>query len=48
VAGVSLNEGSERPLHEAVKAKPGLLWRPQNDRDARAMGCLLRKAVNRE
>ena len=35
VTWVSLQEGSESPLHEAVKVKPGLCWRPQDVRDAK-------------
>jgi hypothetical protein len=45
---VSLNGGLERPLCEAVKVKSRLPWRPQDVRDARAVGYLQRKAVNRE
>jgi hypothetical protein len=33
---------------EAVKVKPGLPWRPQEVRDARAVGNLPRKAAHRE
>ena len=44
--GVSLHRGQERPLHESVKVKPGLPWRPQDVRDARALGYLLKKAAN--
>jgi hypothetical protein len=35
-------------LYEAVKVKPGLLSRPQNDRDARVMEYLLRRVADRE
>ena len=38
--------GSQTLEQEAVTLK--LSWRPQDDRDARAMGYLLRKAANRE
>ena len=38
VPGVSLNGGLERPLHEAVKLKPGLPWRPQHIRHVRVLG----------
>ena len=31
-----------------MKLKPGLPWRSQDVGDARVMGCLLRKADNRE
>ena len=48
MSGVSLNEGLERSLCEAVKVKPGLPWRPQDVGDARVMGYLPRKAANRE
>lgn len=34
VAGVSLCGSPERPLHEAVKEKPGLCWIPQDVTDA--------------
>jgi hypothetical protein len=44
MAGVSLHGGPERSLCEAVKVKPGLPWRAQELRDARALGYLLRKA----
>jgi hypothetical protein len=36
--GSPCREGSERPLHETVKAKSGLHWRLQDVRGARAMG----------
>jgi hypothetical protein len=46
---VSLNGGLENPLCEAVKLMPGLSWRFQEVRDARAMGYLLKKGIdNRE
>ena len=38
----------EGPLYEAVKMKPGLCWRPQDNGDARAVEYLLRKAANRK
>jgi hypothetical protein len=37
VTGVPLHEGPERPFHEAVMVRPGLPWKPQENRDARAM-----------
>ena len=43
---VSLDEGLEKILHEALKLRPGLPWKPQNIEDARAMGYLQKKAVN--
>ena len=43
-----LCESPERPLHEAVKVKPGLLQRPQDVGDERVLGHLPRKAVNRK
>ena len=46
MAGVSLHGDQERPLHEAVKVKPGLPWRPQDIGDARAVGNLSKKAAN--
>jgi hypothetical protein len=45
--GISSLHGSSeraRSLHEAVKVKPGFCWRPQDARDARAMGYLPRRA----
>lgn len=48
VVEMSLHGGQERPLGEAVKVKPGLLWRPQDVGDARAVGYLPRRAANRE
>ena len=44
---VSANGGTERPLCEIVKEKPGLPWRPQNVGVARVVGYLLKKAANR-
>ena len=38
--------GSQTLEQEAVKLK--LTWRPQDVKDARATGCLPRKAANRE
>ena len=41
MSGASLNgDLEERPFCEAVKLKPGLPWRPQDVRDARAVGPL--------
>ena len=48
IAGRALQKKAERPLCEAVKVKPGLPWRPQEVRDARALEYLLRRAANRE
>ena len=42
-----LHGGPERPLHEAVKVKSGLCWRPQEIADARVMGCLPRRIASR-
>ena len=47
MSGMSLNRDLERALCEAVKAKHGSSWRPQDVEGVRAMGYLLRKAVNR-
>jgi hypothetical protein len=44
---MSLHGGQRKPLGEAVKVKPGLLWKPQDVEDARSLGYLPRKA-NRE
>lgn len=44
---VSLHGGLERPLHEAVKLKPGLPQKSQDVGDARAMGYRPRRAANR-
>jgi hypothetical protein len=38
----------ERPLHEAVKVKPGFCWRPQDAGGARVRGYLARRATHRE
>ena len=46
--GVSLHGNQKRPLCEAVKMKPRLLWTSLEIRDARAMGYLPRKADSRE
>ena len=46
--GVPAERPQETTLCEAVKVKPRLPWRPQDVRDARAMGYLLRKAASRE
>ena len=48
VSVVSLNGSLDRPLHEAAKLKPGLPWRPEDIRNARAMAYLPRKAANRK
>ena len=48
VLRVTLNGGLERPLCETVKLKPGLLWRPQDVGDAKAVGDLSRRAADRE
>ena len=45
---LSLHGGWERPLCEAVKARPGLPGSPQEVGDSRVMGSLLRRAANRE
>ena len=47
VAGMSLYRNPERPLWEAVRVKAGLLRIPQEVRDVRALGHLLRKAANK-
>lgn len=44
---MSLYRGPEGPLYKAVKEKPGMLWGPQEVRDARAMGYVLRGPANR-
>lgn len=46
--GESLHEGLERPLHEILKVKPGLYWRPHDREGARALGCLQGRAANKE
>jgi hypothetical protein len=48
VAGVYLYGGLERPFCESVKVKPGLPWRPQDVGDAIVVGCLPRRAANKE
>lgn len=48
MAGKSLHGGPERPLHEAVKEKPGLYWRPQDAGDDRAVGYLPRSGAYSE
>ena len=35
-------------MHDSVKGKPGLPWRPQDVKDARAMGYLPRRAAKRK
>jgi hypothetical protein len=44
---MSLYRNPERPLWEAVRVKAGLLRIPQEVRDVRALGHLLRKAANK-
>jgi hypothetical protein len=46
MSGVSLHGGPEWPLCETVKVRPGLPWQPQEVRDARVIGYLLRRAAN--
>lgn len=46
MAGVSLRGSPERPLHEAVKEKPGLCWIPQDVTDVRVLGYLPKKAAD--
>lgn len=36
----------ERPLCQALKMKTGVPWRPQDVGDARALGCLPRRAAD--
>lgn len=43
-----LHGGPEKPLHEAVKAKPGFHWIPQDVRNARVVRYLPKKVVDRE
>lgn len=47
-SGVSLHGGPERPACETVSVKLGWPWRPQDARDARATGYLLKNAANME
>lgn len=44
VSGLSQNGDLERPLCEAMKVKPGFLWRPQDADNTRVMACLLGRA----
>lgn len=48
VAGESLRGGSERPLFEVVRVKPGLQWRAHDVGGAKAVGYLLTMAVYEE
>ena len=43
---VSLHRGLQKPLHGTVKVKLELSWLPQDIRDTRAPGYLLRRAAN--
>lgn len=45
MAGESLHGSPEWPFHEAVKVKPGLHWRSQHVRHARAVVHLPQKAT---
>lgn len=42
-----MHGGPKRLLHEAMKMKPGLCWRPQDIGGARDMGCLPETAASR-
>lgn len=44
---MSLSGGPERPLYNTAKEKPGMLWRPQEVRDTRAMEYVLKRPANR-
>lgn len=48
VTGESLHEGLERPLHEILRVKPGLYWRPHDTGGTRALECLQGRAANKE
>ena len=48
MSGVSLNGGLKKPLHDAVRLKLVLPWRPQDVGNSKAMRYLLRRAANRE
>jgi hypothetical protein len=48
VPEVSLCGGTERPLCDTVKDKPGLLWTPQDVRDARAMEYMMGRPADKE
>lgn len=41
VTELPMNGGQERTLLGAMKVNPGLCWRPQNFRNARAIDCIL-------
>lgn len=45
--GGCLHGNSERPFNEAMEVKVGTHWKPYGIGDARAVGCLLRRAVLR-
>lgn len=45
MSSVSLHGGLERRLCEVVKVKPGLLWRPQDARDEKAVDTYQGKLV---
>lgn len=47
ISGKSLHGGPENPLHQAVKVRPGLCWRPEDVGDARAMVYLPRRTSHR-
>ena len=47
-SGVSLHGGPKWPLCEAVQVKPGVCYRSQDAGDARVVGCLPKRAANRE
>lgn len=44
---VSLHEGPDLPLYEAVKVKHGLSWRHQNIGDGTTLGKLKRELLTR-
>lgn len=46
MSSMSLLGGPKRPFHEAVKVKPGFHWRPEDIRDTRIVGYLLRKSAD--
>ena len=48
MSAMSLQGNQERPLNEGMKVKLGLTWRPQDVDSTRAVGNLLRRAVNLE
>lgn len=47
VSDMCLRGGSERPLCEAVRVKPGFHSRPQDYKDDRVMAYLPRRAADR-